>query len=138
MLLQDFHQVINCSVSISPITNWRYFNSYFSEKYLGFPTKHLQEYENADLTSKVANLNDRHFLVIHGSADTKVIPQHTSLLAKALIEQNVLFQQLEYPDEEHDFSPKALLHMYKEIEQFFNDSFGPVYSDWSDEPSFFI
>ncbi|KAG5863432.1 Inactive dipeptidyl peptidase 10, partial [Gonioctena quinquepunctata] len=26
MLLQDFHQVINCSVSISPITNWRYFS----------------------------------------------------------------------------------------------------------------
>lgn len=26
MLLQDFHQVINCSVSVSPITNWRYYS----------------------------------------------------------------------------------------------------------------
>lgn len=28
MLLQDFHQVINCSVSVSPITNWRYYSAY--------------------------------------------------------------------------------------------------------------
>nr|CAI5827942.1 unnamed protein product [Callosobruchus analis] len=77
MLLQDFHQVINCTISISPITNWRYFNSYFSEKYLGFPSKHLQEYDNADLTLKAVNLNDRHFLLIHGTADTVVTPQHS-------------------------------------------------------------
>ncbi|CAH1998982.1 unnamed protein product [Acanthoscelides obtectus] len=140
MLLQDFHQVINCTISISPITNWRFFNSYFTEKYLGFPSKHLQEYDNADLTLKAVNLNDRHFLLIHGTADTVVTPQHSMMLAKALIEQDILFQQLDYPDEDHNFQKKALLHMYKEIDSFFNDSFGPIYDDWDsdDETSFFI
>uniref|UniRef100_A0A6P7GH46 Venom dipeptidyl peptidase 4 n=1 Tax=Diabrotica virgifera virgifera TaxID=50390 RepID=A0A6P7GH46_DIAVI len=138
MLLQDFHQVINCSISISPITNWRYFNSYYAEKYLGFPSRHLQEYDNADLTLKAANLNGRRFLLIHGTADTEITLQHSLMLAKALIDQNILFQQLEYPDEGHNFSKKALLHMYKEIDLFFNDSFGPVYEEWSDETSFFI
>ncbi|XP_056635273.1 inactive dipeptidyl peptidase 10 isoform X1 [Diorhabda sublineata] len=138
MLLQDFHQVINCSVSVAPITNWRYFNSYYAEKYLGFPSRHLQEYDNADLTMKAANLNGRRFLLIHGTADTEITLQHTLMLAKALIEQNILFQQLEYPDEGHNFSKKALLHMYKEIDSFFNDSFGPVYEEWNDESSFFI
>ncbi|KAJ8966471.1 hypothetical protein NQ314_003505, partial [Rhamnusium bicolor] len=94
MLLQDFHQVINCSVSISPITNWRYFNSYFAEKYLGFPSRHLQEYDNADLTMKAANLNERNLLLIHGTADTQVTSQHSLMLAKALIVQDILFQQL--------------------------------------------
>ncbi|XP_018579653.1 inactive dipeptidyl peptidase 10 [Anoplophora glabripennis] len=138
MLLQDFHQVINCSVSISPITNWRYYNSYFAEKYLGFPSKHLQEYDNADLTMKAVNLNERNLLLIHGTADTQVTPQHSLMLAKALIDQDILFQQLAYPDEDHDFSTKALLHMYKEIDQFFNDSFGPVIDEWNDDSSFFI
>nr|CAH7713772.1 unnamed protein product [Callosobruchus chinensis] len=126
MLLQDFHQVINYS--------------YFSEKYLGFPSKHLQEYDNADLTLKAVNLNDRHFLLIHGTADTVVTPQHSLMLAKALIEQDILFQQLDYPDEDHNFQKKALMHMYKEIDSFFNDSFGPIYDDWDsdDETSFFI
>ncbi|CAH1184994.1 unnamed protein product [Phyllotreta striolata] len=139
MMMQDFHQVINCSVSIAPVTNWRYFNSYFAEKYLGFPSRHLQEYDNADLTMKAANLNGRNFLLVHGTADTEITLQHSLMLAKALIEQNILFQHLEYPDEGHNFSSKALLHMYKEIDLFFNDSFGPTYNhDWSEETSFFI
>ncbi|CAH1163711.1 unnamed protein product [Phaedon cochleariae] len=138
MLMQDFHQVINCSVSISPISNWRYFNSYFAEKYLGSPSKHLQEYDNADLTMKAANLNGRDFLLIHGTADTLITPQHSIMLAKALIDQDLLFQQLEYPDEDHDFQKNALLHMYKEIDKFFNESFGPVIDDWTEETSFFI
>lgn len=110
MLLQDFHQVINCSVSISPITNWKYYSklvankyyltmtrfqdSYFTEKYLGAPSKHLQEYDNADLTMRAGNLNERRFLLIHGTADTSVTPQHALLFARALVEQEVLFQQL--------------------------------------------
>ncbi|XP_015837624.1 inactive dipeptidyl peptidase 10 isoform X3 [Tribolium castaneum] len=138
MLLEDFYQVINCSVSISPITNWRYHNSYFTEKYLGIPSRHLHDYENADLTMRAGNLNERRFLLIHGSADTSVTPQHALLFARALIEQEVLFQQLVYPDEGHEFSRKSLIHMYKEIDQFFNDSFGPIIDDWNDDSSFFI
>lgn len=69
-------------------------DSYFAEKYLGFPSKHLQEYDNADLTMKAANLNERNLLLIHGTADTQVTPQHSLMLAKALIDQDILFQQL--------------------------------------------
>lgn len=71
-----------------------FIDSYFAEKYLGFPSKHLQEYDNADLTMKATNLNDRHFLLIHGTADTKVTSEHSFVLAKALVEQEILFQQL--------------------------------------------
>ncbi|KAJ8954777.1 hypothetical protein NQ318_014887 [Aromia moschata] len=113
-------------------------NSYFSEKYLGFPSKHLQEYDNADLTLKAANLNERNLLLIHGTADTQVSPQHSLMLARALVDQDILFHHLVYPDEEHDFGRKALLHMYKEIDQYFNDSFGPVVDEWSEDSSFFI
>ncbi|KAJ8971847.1 hypothetical protein NQ317_005834, partial [Molorchus minor] len=138
MLLQDFHQVINCSISISPITNWRYYNSYFSEKYLGFPSKHLQEYDNADLTMKAANLNERHLLLIHGTADTHVTPQHSLMFARALVDQDIIFRQLVYPDEDHNFGKKALLHMYKELDQYFNESFGPIIDEWTEDSSFFI
>lgn len=71
-----------------------FIDSYFTEKYLGIPSKHLQEYDNADLTLKTGSFNERHFMLIHGTADTKVTAQHPLLLAKALIEQEVLFQQI--------------------------------------------
>jgi hypothetical protein len=107
MLLQDFHQVINCSVSISPITNWKYYSklvankyyltmtrfqdSYFTEKYLGAPSKHLQEYDNADLTMRAGNLNERRFLLIHGDcrhvcdATTRVVVRESSRRTRSLV-----------------------------------------------------
>lgn len=75
--------------------NYVFFpDSYFTEKYLGFPSKHMQEYDNADLTKKAANLKDRRFFLIHSTADTLVTPQHSLMLAKALVNQDILFQQL--------------------------------------------
>ncbi|XP_044744473.1 inactive dipeptidyl peptidase 10 isoform X3 [Coccinella septempunctata] len=139
MMIQDFHQVINCSVSLSPITNWMNYNSYYTEKYLGFPSKFPQAYENADLLSKAGSLLDRRFLLIHGTSDSTVTPQHSFMFAKALVQRDVLFQHLAYPDETHEFTKLTTIHMYKEIDQFLNDSFGPVLDEWSDtETSFFI
>lgn len=69
-------------------------DTYFTEKYLGFPSKHPLEYDNADLTKKAANLKDRRFMLIHSTADTFITPQHSLMLAKALINQDVLFQQV--------------------------------------------
>ncbi|CAH1126725.1 unnamed protein product [Ceutorhynchus assimilis] len=138
MLLQDFHQVINCSVSVSPITNWRYYNSFYTEKYLGLPSKHPLEYDNADLTLKAANMNTRNFYLIYGTADTKITSQHSVMLAKTLVEQNILFRQLAYPDESYDFKQKAKLHMFKEIDLFLNESFGPIADEWIDDTGFFI
>lgn len=69
-------------------------DSYFTERYLGEPSKQPQAYDNADLTMRAGNLYNRQYLLIHGTADTVVIPQHSMMFAKALIEQGVLFQQL--------------------------------------------
>lgn len=54
----------------------------------------MQDYDNADLTIRAGNMNDRRYLMIYGTADTEVTPQHSLLLAKALIDQEILFQQL--------------------------------------------
>lgn len=69
-------------------------DSYFTEKYLGEPSRQPQTYDNADLTMRAGNLFNRQYLLVHGTADTVVIAQHSMMFAKALIDQGVLFQQL--------------------------------------------
>lgn len=69
-------------------------DSFYTEKYLGLPSKHPLEYDNADLALKAANMNNRNFFLIYGTADTRVTSQHAVMLAKTLIDQNILFQQL--------------------------------------------
>ncbi|KAK9732357.1 Prolyl oligopeptidase family [Popillia japonica] len=138
MLMQDINQIINCSVSISPITNWYLYNSFFTERYLGFPSRQFLDYEKADLTKRAGNIKGKHYLLVHGTADTTVKPQHSMKFARSLIEQEIMFQQLVYPDESYRFSKRSLLHLYKELDQFFNDSFGPTYDDWEEGTGFFI
>lgn len=61
---------------------------------MGSPADHLLDYERADLTKIAGNLKGRNFLLVHGTADTDVRPQHPIMLARALIDQEVLFRQL--------------------------------------------
>lgn len=61
---------------------------------MGSPSEQLFSYERADLTKMAGNLKGRHYLLIHGTADTEVKPQHAIMLARALIDQEVLFRQL--------------------------------------------
>lgn len=76
-------------------SNFKSFSdSYFAERYLGFPSENLLDYERADLTKRAGNLNDRNFLLVHGTADTTIKSQHSMMFSKALIEQGVLFQHL--------------------------------------------
>nr|XP_022912689.1 inactive dipeptidyl peptidase 10-like [Onthophagus taurus] len=113
-------------------------DSYFTERYLGIPSQQFLEYEKADLTKRASNMRGKHFLLIHGTADTTVKPQHSMRLARSLIDYDILFRQLVYPDESHTFSKKGLMHMYKEIDQFFNESFGPSLDDWEENTGFFM
>ena len=42
---------------------------------------------------KAGNINERNFMIIHGTADTYVHKEHSLMLAKALIDQEVKFRQ---------------------------------------------
>lgn len=54
----------------------------------------MSEYEKADLNKKAGNINDRPFLLVHGTADMSIKPQHSLLFARSLIDQGVLFRHL--------------------------------------------
>lgn len=69
-------------------------DSFFTERYLGFPSQQFLEYEKADLTKRAGNMKGKHYLLVHGTSDTTVKPQHSMKFARALIEQEVMFQQL--------------------------------------------
>lgn len=61
---------------------------------MGFPSENLRFYEKADLSRTAGNLAGRHFLLVHGTADTVVKPQHAMIFARSLIDQGVLFRHL--------------------------------------------
>lgn len=66
--------------------------SFFTERYIPYSEDYLIALQDSDLSMRAGNMDGRKYLVIHGTADTEVHPQHSLILAKSLIQEGVLFR----------------------------------------------
>lgn len=99
-------------------------------------TDYLRALQESDLSMRSGNIDSRNYLLIHGTADTLIHQQHSLILAKSLADQGVGFRHQIYTDEEHNLRG-VLYHLYKTVEWFLDESFGPLESsDW--EPTGFF
>nr|CAD7264415.1 unnamed protein product [Timema shepardi] len=132
MILAEDTEVFCCGISVAPITSWAHYDSVYTERYMGTPnvTDNYLGYEQSDITKRAGNLKEKEFLLIHGTADDTVHYQQSMMLVKALTEEGVLFRHLTYPDEGHTFSG-VQQHLYKAMEAFLDDCFGPLdFEEW--------
>ncbi|XP_059485201.1 inactive dipeptidyl peptidase 10-like isoform X3 [Neocloeon triangulifer] len=139
MILAQDEEVFRCGISVAPITSWIHYNSAFTERYMGLPnvTDNYRGYEESDVTKRAGNLREKLFLLIHGTADNNVHYQQSMMLIQALTAEGVLFRHQTYPDEDHSFSG-VRGHMYKAMESFLDDCFGPLdFEEWEIGTSFF-
>ena len=68
----------------APVTSWRLYDTYYTERYLGHPDTYPENYERSDLLGEAAGLGSP-LLIIHGLADDNVVAAHTLLLSSALL-----------------------------------------------------
>lgn len=135
-LAEDSQRVLQCALAINPIVSFAHHSTFFTDRYMPRNDDYVRALQEADLSMRAGNIESRNYFLVHGTADTIVHPQHSLMLARALIDQGVGFRHQVYTDEGHDLSG-VLFHLYKTIEWFFDESFGPLEStDW-DPTGFF-
>ncbi|XP_043648359.1 uncharacterized protein LOC122616848 isoform X1 [Drosophila teissieri] len=124
LALAGQQSIFQCGISVSPVTNWKLYDSTYAERYLSFPnvTDNYKGYEESDLSKYVDNLRDRQFLLVHGTADDNVHVQQSMVLARSLTSKGVLYKQQIYPDEGHSLSG-VKRHLYRSMTAFFEDCF---------------
>ncbi|XP_043070568.1 inactive dipeptidyl peptidase 10 isoform X2 [Drosophila grimshawi] len=124
LALAGQQSIFQCGISVSPVTNWKLYDSTYAERYLSFPnvTDNYKGYEESDLSKYVDNLRERQFLLVHGTADDNVHVQQSMVLARALTSKGVLYKQQIYPDEGHSLSG-VKRHLYRSMTAFFDDCF---------------
>jgi len=95
VMATDSGNVFKCGMSVAPVTNWIYYDSIYTERYMGLPKAddNLKSYEDSDVCSKAKNFRGKQFYLIHGTADDNVHYQQSLMLAKALEAEDVLFRQ---------------------------------------------
>ena len=77
--------VFAAAVAGAPVTDWRLYDTHYTERYLGHPAAEPANYERTDLSPLAPGLQ-RPLLLIHGLADDNVVAAHTLRLSRALLE----------------------------------------------------
>ncbi|KAI5737154.1 hypothetical protein M8J76_010559 [Diaphorina citri] len=125
VLATDTQNVFKCGVSVAPVTNFLYYDSIYTERYMGLPEMSDNEvgYNWTDVTRKVGNFVNKTFLLMHGTADDNVHYQQSMMLAKALEAADIFFYQQSYPDQAHSLT-SYIHHVYHTMNHFWTDCFG--------------
>jgi dipeptidyl-peptidase-4 len=76
--------LFHAAVSGAPVTDWRLYDTHYTERYLGHPDEHPEAYERTSLIPDAAKLT-RPLLLIHGLADDNVLVANTLRLSEALL-----------------------------------------------------
>lgn len=77
--------VFAAAIAGAPVTEWRMYDTAYTERYLGDPTADAAPYDTSSLLP-LADRLERPLLLIHGLADDNVFPAHTFRLSQALFE----------------------------------------------------
>jgi dipeptidyl-peptidase-4 len=76
--------VFHAAVAGAPVTDWRLYDTHYTERYLGDPAETGDVYDACSLLGEAPRLT-RPLLLIHGLADDNVVAAHTLRLSSALL-----------------------------------------------------
>ncbi|XP_052125310.1 venom dipeptidyl peptidase 4 [Frankliniella occidentalis] len=130
-MAQDLGGVFCCGVSVAPVTSFIYYDTIYTERYMGLPTAedNLGGYNGTDVTRNVANFAKKKYLLIHGNADDNVHYQQSMELSRALENAVIMFQQQSYPNEAHALAG-VKRHVYHTMDDFWTRAFKLPTPEW--------
>ena len=110
--------VFQAGIAVAPVTNWRYYDSIYTERYLKTPQDNAAGYDtNSPLT--YAKQLQGELLLIHGTGDDNVHFQNSVAMQDALISANKQFESFYYPNRNHGVSGgPTLLHRFTMMTDF--------------------
>lgn len=126
MVLGSGSGVFKCGIAVAPVSRWEYYDSIYTERYMGLPTPedNLDHYRNSTVMSRAENFKQVEYLLIHGTADDNVHFQQSAQISKALVDAGVDFQAMWYTDEDHGIdSSTAHQHIYTHMSHFIKQCF---------------
>lgn len=88
------------AISVAPVTNWRYYDNVYTERFMRTPQENPDGYDMNSPTTYASQLKGK-YLLIHGTADDNVHFQNAMELVKGLNEAGVEYDQFFFPNKNH-------------------------------------
>jgi dipeptidyl-peptidase-4 len=106
--------VFTTGVAGGPVTDWKYYEVMYGERYMDTPQQNPEGYETASLLNKTQNLTGN-LLTIHGSVDPVVVMQHNLSLIKSFVDNEKQMDFFVYPMHEHNVRGKDRVHLMTKV-----------------------
>ncbi|MGA8041662.1 MAG: alpha/beta fold hydrolase [Terracidiphilus sp.] len=102
-------------VSVAPVTDWRNYDSIYTERYMSLPADFSEGYKDFSVVNSVAKLHGR-LLLVHGTGDDNVHMENSIQFIQALIEAEKPYDLQLYPRKTHSIQgPDVRTHLYNRI-----------------------
>ena len=92
--------VFKAAISVAPVTDWRLYDTIYTERYMRTPEENPEGYEEGAPQTYAADLKSR-LLIVHGTGDDNVHPQNSYQLVELLENANKQFDFRVYPNKAH-------------------------------------
>ena len=113
--------VFKMAIAVAPVTNWRFYDSIYTERYMTTPQENASGYDENSPINHVSKLKGN-FLLIHGTADDNVHVQNTMQMVEALVQANKQFDWAIYPDKNHGiYGGKTRVQLYTKMTNFIKE-----------------
>jgi len=110
--------LIRAAIAGAPVTNWRNYDSIYTDRYMGLPTENEEAYRLSSPQTKAGELRSK-LLIIHNIEDDNVHFANTMQMADALEKAGRQFSMLVYPQKTHGVTGPTRRHLLEAITSFF-------------------
>lgn len=114
--------LFRAGIAVAPVTDWRYYDTIYTERFMGTPQENPEGYTSGSPVTHVAGLTGR-FLLVHGTGDDNVHAQNSLVLADRLARAGKVFEMLMYPNRTHAISEGGITpQLYRSLTRFILDN----------------
>lgn len=116
------NDVFKMAIAVAPVTNWRFYDSVYTERYMQTPQENASGYDDNSPINHVDKLKGK-LLLIHGSGDDNVHVQNSMQMMEPLIQAGKQFDSQIYPDKNHGiYGGKTRIQLYNKMTNFIKDN----------------
>lgn len=120
MSMCEGRAVFRCGVAVAPVTDWRFYDSAYTERFMRTPRENPSGYDCSPLHRYGKLSGD--LLIVHGTADDNVHYQNTAELAEALVQADKQFDMQVYTNRNHSiYGGNTRKHLLRRIENYLDD-----------------
>lgn len=107
-------------VAIAPVTDWRYYDTVYTERFMRTPQQNDAGYNNGSAISLASQLEGK-LLLIHGTTDDNVHVQNSIEYSRALINAGKHFDMFYFPDQNHSI-PYSRKYLYEKVIDYYKNN----------------